>query len=46
LKSSTSSGRGAVGEVLPEAIIVFDRFHVKARLNKAVDKVQHLSLSE
>jgi transposase len=32
--------RGAVGEVLPEAIIVFDRFHVKAHLNKAVDKVR------
>lgn len=32
--------RGAVGEELPEAIIVFDRFHVKAHLNKAVDKVR------
>ncbi|MFT4547254.1 MAG: transposase [Verrucomicrobiales bacterium] len=32
--------RGAVGEVLSEAIIVFDRFDVKAHLNKAVDKVR------
>lgn len=32
--------RGAVGEELPEVVIVFDRFHVKAHLNKAVDKVR------
>lgn len=31
---------GAVGEKLPEAAIVFDRFHVKALLNKAVDQVR------
>lgn len=31
---------GAVAEVLPEAAGVFDRFHIKAHLNKAVDQVR------
>ncbi len=31
---------GAVTEELPNVIIVFDRFHVKDHLNKAVDKVR------
>lgn len=38
----------AVGEVLPEAAIVFDRFHVSKHLNEAVDKVrrgEHRELS-
>jgi transposase len=30
----------AVGEKLPDAAIVFDRFHVKACLNQAVDLVR------
>jgi len=31
---------GAVGELLPEASIVFDRFHIKKHLNEAVDRVR------
>lgn len=30
----------AVGEALPKAAIVFDRFHIKKHLNEAVDKVR------
>ena len=39
---------GAVGNVLPKADVVFDRFHIKAHLNNAVDKVrrqEHRELS-
>lgn len=39
---------GAVGEVLPDAAIVFDRFHIKNHLNEAVDKIrrrEHRELS-
>ena len=39
---------GAVTEALPEAAIVFDRFHIKKHLNEAVDKVrrqEHRQLS-
>lgn len=31
---------GAVEDVLPEAAIVFDRFHIKKHLNEAVDRVR------
>ncbi|MDB6136844.1 MAG: transposase family protein, partial [Verrucomicrobiales bacterium] len=31
---------GTVGELLPEASIVFDRFHIKKHLNEAVDRVR------
>ncbi len=31
---------GAVGGALPEASIVFDKFHIKKHLNEAVDKVR------
>ena len=31
---------GAVGHLLPEASVVFDRFHVAKHLNEAVDKVR------
>lgn len=39
---------GALGKVLPEASLVFDRFHLKKHLNEAVDKVrreEHRKLS-
>ena len=39
---------GAVTEALPEAAVVFDRFHIKKHLNEAVDKVrrqEHRKLS-
>jgi transposase len=39
---------GAVEEALPEAAIVFDKFHIKKHLNEAVDKVrrqEHRQLS-
>lgn len=39
---------GAVAECLPEAAIVFDRFHIKAHLNNSVDEVrrkEHRQLS-
>ena len=31
---------GAVEEALPEAAIVFDKFHIKKHLNEAVDKIR------
>ncbi|MDB6134339.1 MAG: Transposase [Verrucomicrobiales bacterium] len=31
---------GAVEELLPEASVVFDKFHIKKHLNEAVDKVR------
>ena len=31
---------GAVAQALPEAAIVFDKFHIKKHLNEAVDKVR------
>lgn len=39
---------GAVEEVLPEAAIVFDKFHIKKHLNEAVDQIrrqEHRKLS-
>ena len=39
---------GAVEEALPEAAIVFDKFHIKKHLNEAVDKIrrqEHRQLS-
>jgi transposase len=39
---------GAVEEALPEAAIVFDKFHIKKHLNEAVDKIrrqEHRKLS-
>lgn len=40
--------KGAVEEVLPQAVIVYDKFHIKKHLNEAVDKVrrqEHRKLS-
>lgn len=39
---------GAAGAVLPQASVIFDRFHIKKHLNEAVDKVrrrEHRELS-